>query len=228
MRSDQRHARIFGVLFIITFITSIPALALYQPVLDDPAGYIAGGGADSKIYLGVLLELLLIIANVGTAVVLYPIVRRQSEALSIGYVTARVMESVFIAAGVLFVLGIVTLRHDDPGASALAVSLAALKDWTFLLGPGFVVGWGNGLILGYLMLTSRLVPRGMAILGLVGGSLIILSGIGVLFDVFDAGGTVQALATIPEFIWELSLGIYCAVKGFKRDSPILAPAAAAA
>ena len=222
MAADQRTARIFGILFIITFVTSIPALALFQPVLDDPAGYIAGGGHDSKIYLGVLLELLLIIANVATAVVLYPIVRRQNEILSIGYVAARVMESVFIAAGILFVLGIVTLRHDDPSASALAVSLAALKDWTFLLGPGFVVGWGNGLILGYLMYASRLVPRKMAVLGLIGGPLIILSGVGVLFDVWDAGGTVQALATIPEFVWELSLGVYCAVKGFRRDAPILA------
>jgi len=221
MEHDQRNARIFGVLFIVTFITSIPALALYQPVLDDPAAYIAGGGHDSKIYLGVLLELLLIIANVGTAVVVYPILRRQNEALSLGYVAARLMESMFIAAGILFVLGIVSLRQDNPDASALGVSLAALKDWTFLLGPGFIVGWGNGLILGYLMYSSRLVPRGMAMLGLIGGPLIILSGIGVLFDVWNAGGTVQALATIPEFIWELSLGIYCAVKGFKRDAPIL-------
>ena len=223
-KSDQRNARIFGVLFLITFVTSIPALALFQPVLDDPAAYIAGGGKDSQIYLGVLLELLLIIANIGTAVVVYPILRRQNEILSLGYVAARLVECMFIAAGIIFVLGIVSLRQDDPSASALAVSLAALKDWTFLLGPGFIVGWGNGLILGYLMYSSRLVPRGMAMLGLIGGPLIILSGIGVLFDVWDAGGTVQALATIPEFLWELSLGIYCTVKGFKRDSPILSRA----
>ena len=224
MGADQRNARIFGVLFIVTFITSIPALALFQPVLDDPAAYIAGGGKDIQIYLGALLELLLIIANVGTAVVLYPIVRRQSEALSLGYVTARLLECVFIAVGILCVLGIVSLRNDSPDASTLAVSLAALKDWTFLLGPGFVVGWGNGLILGYLMYRSRLVPRGMAILGLIGGPLIILSGVGVLFGAWDAGSPVQGLATIPEFLWELSLGVFCAVKGFRRDSPILAPA----
>jgi hypothetical protein len=221
MVQDQRNARIFGVLFIVTFVTSIPALALFQPVLDDPAAYIAGGGKDSQIYLGVLLELLLIIANIGTAVVLYPIVRRQNEMLSLAYVTARLMECVFIAAGILCVLAIVSLGQDDPDASALAVSLAAIKDWTFLLGPGFVVGWGNGLILGYLMYSSGLVPRRMAMLGLIGGPLIILSGIGVLFDVWDAGGPVQSLATIPEFLWELSLGVYCAVKGFRRDAPIL-------
>lgn len=225
MAVDQKHARIFGVLFLITFVTSIPALALYQPVLDDPAGYVAGGGKDAEIYLAVLLELLLIIANVGTAVVLYPIVRRQSEGLSIGYVTARLVECTFIAAGIVCVLGIVSLRQDSPDASALAVSLAALKDWTFLLGPGFIVGWGNGLILGYLMYSSRLVPRGMAWLGLIGGPLIILSGIGVLFDLWNAGGPVQGLATIPEFLWELSLGIYCTVKGFRSDAPILQPAA---
>jgi hypothetical protein len=221
MNSDQRNARIFGVLFLITFVTSIPALALYQPVLDDPAGYIAGGGEDSQIYLGVLLELLLIIANIGTAVVLFPIVRRQNEILALGYVTARIAECVFIAAGILCVLGIVSLREDDPGAASLAVSLAAIKDWTFLLGPGFIVGWGNGLILGYLMYRSELVPRWMAWLGLVGGRLIVLSGIGVLFDWWDAGGTVQSLATIPEFLWELSLGIYAAVRGFRPSSPIL-------
>ena len=88
MNDDQRHGRIFGVLFILTFVTSIGALALFQPVLDDPVGYIAGGGKDGQIYLGAFLELLLIIANVGTAVVLYPIVRRQNELLAIGYVAA--------------------------------------------------------------------------------------------------------------------------------------------
>jgi Domain of unknown function (DUF4386) len=227
MDEDQRNARIFGVLFTITFLTSIPALALYQPVLDDPARYIAGGGEDNQIYLGVLLELLLIIANIGTAVVVFPILRRQNEVLALGYVTARIVECVFIAAGILTVLGIVSLRQDNPGAASLAVSLAAIKDWTFLLGPGFIVGWGNGLLLAYLMSRSGLVPRGMAVLGLIGGTLIILSGIGVLFGLWDAGGTVQTLATIPEFLWELSLGIYAAVWGFRRDSPILSPAARA-
>lgn len=168
MDPDQRHARIFGVLFILTFITSIGALALFQPVLDDPAGYIAGDGNDNQIYLGAFLELLLIISNVGTAVVLYPIARRQNEALAIGYVAARIIECVFIAAGVILVLGVVGLRHDLPGADEAAFTLAALKDWTFLLGPGLIVPWGNGLILGYLMYSSGLVPRRMARFGMIG------------------------------------------------------------
>ena len=225
MAEDQRNARIFGVLFIITFLTSIPALALFQPVLDDPAAYIAGDGKDSQIYLGAFLELLLIIANVGTAVVLYPIVRRQNELLAISYVAARVIECVFIAGGIIFVLGVVSLRKDSPDAADLAVSLAALKDWTFLFGPGFIVPFGNGLILGYLMYTSGLVPRRMAWLGLIGGPLLLFSSIGTLFDWWDAGSTVPALLVIPEFLWELSLGIYAAVWGFRRDAPILSAGA---
>ena len=220
MNDDQRHARIFGVLFIITFITSIGALALFQPVLDDPVGYIAGGGKDNQIYLGAFLELLLIISNVGTAVVLYPIARRQNEALAIGYVAARIIECVFIAAGIVFVLGVVSLRHDLTGADEVAFTLAALKDWTFLFGPGLIVPWGNGLILGYLMYKSGLVPRRMAWLGLIGGPLLLFGNFGVLFDWWEQTGPVSLLV-IPEFIWEAFLGIYCAIWGFRRDSPIL-------
>jgi Domain of unknown function (DUF4386) len=220
---DQKRARVFGVLYLVTFITSIPALVLYQPVLDHPIGYIAGAGQNNRILLGVLLELLLIIANIGTAVVIFPIVRRQSEELALGYVTARLFECAFILVGIVAVLGIVTLQKEVAGAAegSVAYTLAAIKDWTFLLGPGWVVGWGNGLILGYLMYRSGLVPRKMTWLGLVGGPLIILSGTLVLFDVADPGGTLQGLATIPEGLWELSLGVYCTVKGFRPSSPIL-------
>ena len=223
MVDDQRHGHIFGVLFIITFITSISALALFQSVLDDPAAYIAGGGKDNQIYLGAFLEFLLVLANVGSAVVLYPIARRQNEALAIGYVAARIIESVFIAAGIVLVLGVVSLRQDSPDAADLAVSLAALKDWTFLFGPGFIVPFGNGLILGYLMYTSGLVPRRMAWFGLIGGPLLLISSIGTLFQWWDAGTTIPAILVIPEFIWEAFLGIYCAGWGFKSDSPILSP-----
>jgi hypothetical protein len=170
-----------------------------------------------------LLELLLIVANIGTAVVLYPVARRQSEELALGYVTARLFECTFILVGIVPVLGIVTLQQQAAGAAegSIAYTLAAIKDWTFWLGPGWVVGWGNGLILGYLMYRSGLVPRWMAWLGLVGGPLNILSGTLVMFGVADPGGTLQGLATIPEGLWELSLGIYCTVWGFRRSSPIL-------
>ena len=224
MSVDQKRARWFGVLYLITFVTSIPALALYQPVLDDPVGYITGAGHDTQILFAALLELLLIIANIGTAVVIFPIARRQNEELALGYVTARVIECTFILAGIISVLGIITLRNQVAGASegTIAYTLAAIKDWTFLLGPGCVVGWGNGLILGYLMYRSELVPRGAAWLGLIGGPLIILSGTIVVFGGGHPSGSLQGLATIPEAAWELFLGVYCTIWGFRRDAPILA------
>jgi hypothetical protein len=208
------------VLFLITFVTSIPALYLFQPVLGNPEEYIAGAGADNRILLGALLELLLIVANVGTAVALFPILKRQSELLTVGYLTARVVECTFIAIGLLSVLAVVSLRHAPAGAEngALAFTLAASKDWTFLLGPGFIVGLGNGLTLGYLMYRSGLVPRRMAILGLIGGPLICASGAAVLLGGLDEGGLGHGVATIPEFLWELSLGVYLTVKGFKPSA----------
>jgi hypothetical protein len=224
MADDQRHGRIFGVLMILTFVTSILAYILFQDILDDPAAYIAEDGKDNVMYLAVLLEFFLILANVGTAVVLYPIAKRQNQALAIGYVAARIIESVFIAAGTIFILGVISLRQDSPDAADLAVSLAALKDWTFLFGPGFIVPFGNGLILGYLMYRSGLVPRRMAWLGLIGGPLLFVSSTGDLFEWWETGSTIPGLAVIPEFIWEAFLGIYCAIWGFRKDSPILRPA----
>jgi hypothetical protein len=227
---DQKRARVFGVLYLITYVTSIPALALYQPVLDHPVAYVAGAGHDTQVLVGALLELLLIIANIGTAVVIFPIVRRMNEDLALGSVTARIVECTFILVGILSVLGIVTLRNEVAGPSegTVAYTLAAIKDWTFLLGPGWVVGWGNGLILGYLMYRSELVPRQAAWLGLIGGPLLIVTGTAIMFtgnDPSDALRSLQGLATIPEFLWELFLGVYCTFKGFRPSSPILQPGA---
>jgi hypothetical protein len=215
---SQRIARIFGLLYLITIVTSIPALILFQPVLDDPVGYVANGGSDNRIFFGALLELLLIIANIGTAVVIYPIVKRQNHILALGYVTARIVECTFILVGILAVLSIVTLSQQDAGGNegAIAYTLAALKDWTFLLGPGWVVGWGNGLILGYLMYASGLMPRWLATFGLVGGPLIVLTGTLVMFGVDRPSGPLQGVATIPEFIWELGLSFYPLIWGFRR------------
>ena len=230
MSLDQKRARVFGVLYLITFVTSIPALLLYEPVLRDPVSYIAGAGHDNRILFGAFLELLLIIANIGTAVVIVPIVRRQSEELAIGYVTARIFECTFILVGIISVLGIITLRNQVAGASegTVAYTLAAIKDWTFLLGPGWMVGWGNGLILGYLMYRTGLVPPRAAWLGLVGGPLIIITGTAIMFGGNHPGSTLhslQGIATAPEFVWELFLGVYCTIWGFRRDSPILSRSA---
>jgi Domain of unknown function (DUF4386) len=147
------------------------------------------------------------------------ILRRQNGILALGYVTAPIAKCIFVAVGILAVLTVVTLGEQRSGVDAgeIAYALAALKDWTFILGPGFVVGVGNGLLLGYLMYQSALVPRSLASLGLIGGPLICASGVAVIFGVFDQGGTGQAIATIPEFIWELGLGLWLTFKGEQHD-----------
>jgi hypothetical protein len=223
--NPQKIARVTGVLFLITFITSIPpVLFLYGPLLDDPRYILGGGAADNGLAFGALLELILIVANIGTAVVLYPVVKRVNEILALGFVTARVVECAFIAVGTLSVLSLVTLRQEaaagaDAGSLVTAgKSLVALHDWTFLLGPGFVVGIGNGLILGYLMYRSGLVPRGMAILGLIAGPVLLARFVGILFGVFEPGSVLGSIMVVLEFIWELSLGIWLILKGFNPSA----------
>jgi hypothetical protein len=223
--NPQQIARVTGVLFLITYITSIPpVLFLYGPLLDDPRYILGGGAADNGASLGALLELILIIANIGTAVVLYPVAKRVNEILALGFVTARVIESAFIAVGILSILSLVTLRQEaaagaDAGSLlAVGASLVALHDWTFLLGPGFVVGIGNGLILGYLMYRSGLVPRRMALLGLIAGPVLLARFVAILFGIFEPMSVLGSLMVVPEFLWELSLGIWLIVKGFDASA----------
>ena len=222
--AQQQRARIFGVLFALTFITAIAGLILYDPVLND-ADYILGDGADTRVQLGALFEILLAITNIGTAVVLWPIVKRQSETLALSYVASRIVESVLIVVGLISLLSVVTLRDDFAGTGADAgsltiagESLVAIHDMTFLLGPGFCVGV-NGLVLGYLFYRSGLVPRPIAMFGLIGGPLIFASATAVLFGVYEQDGA-HFLFSIPEIIFEFSITVYTLVKGF-RPCPIL-------
>lgn len=228
----QRTARTFGWLFIATFATGIAARFLFVDGLGatwQDMRFIPGAGSDTSLKLGGILEFLLIIANIGTAVVLYPIVKRQSEKVALGYVTARVVECTFILVGLVSLVSLLTVREGLAGATgaeaaslvATGSSLVSTYEWAFLFGPGLVVGFGNGLMLGYLMYRSGLMPRPMALLGLIGGPMLIVSFGLILFGVYENGSGPSALMAAPEIVWEASLGIYAAWKGF-RKSPITA------
>jgi hypothetical protein len=223
MDSTRKTALAVGVLFILTFITSIGAVIAYGPVLSD-SNYITGAGADTRVFLGAFLELFLIITNIGCAIVLFPLLKRVNEGIALGYVAARLVECTFILVGILSVLAIVTLRQGAAGADAgslvlIGKALHAIKDWTFLLGPGFTDGIGTGLMLGYLMYRSGLVSQRMALFGVVGGPLLAASGIAVLFGAIPQGSPVQSIMTIPEIVWEAFLGLWLTFKGFS-PSPI--------
>lgn len=225
--ADQRTARIAGLWFIATFVFSIPALLLYDPALND-ADYILGNGLDARISLGAFLEVLVVIANIATAVVLFPVLKRTSESVALGYVASRTVESTLIVMGLISLMSVVTLRDDlaaaAGGSGSLDVAghtLVAVHDWTFLLGPQFCAGFGNGLLLGYLMYRSALVPRPMAMLGLIGGPLAFIGGVFVLFGAFDQPSGPLFAFTAVEIVWELSLGLYLTFKGFRRTDPAL-------
>lgn len=232
MDAMRKTALVVGVLFILTFVTSIAGVIAYGSILSDPA-YIVGPGPDTRVFVGAFLELMLIITNIGCAVVLFPLLKRQNEGLALGYVTARLVECGFIAVGVLSLLTVTTLRLDTTSANAASLvpigkSLVAMRDWTFLLGPGFADGIGTGLILGWLMYRSGLVSRRMAMIGVVGGAMLATSGAAVLLGIIPRGGTVQGILTIPEIIWEAFLGLWLTFKGFQRAAPIMVAAAGVA
>jgi hypothetical protein len=219
--SPRRLAAAAGTLYLITHVTSIVALALYAPVLDD-AGYITGAGADTRVLWAAFLEAVCGVAIVGTAVMLFPIVRRQHEGLALGYAGLRTLEAAIIAAGIIPLLAVVTLRQDLAGAAGtdpatlttVGSALVAVHDWTFLLGPNLVLGV-NTVLMAYLMYRSGLVPRFIGVLGLVGGPLIFVSGTAVLFGLYEQVSVLGMVTALPVFAWEICLAVRLVTKGFR-------------
>lgn len=225
----RKIAVIAGSFFIVAAIAAIAGLALYDPVLHDP-NYITGSGADARVFLGAFFEIILVIAVIGTAVTLFPVVKRQNEGVALGYVCGRVLEATVIVVGIINLLSVVTLRQQLAGATgtdavALVVagkSLVAVHDWTFLFGPNFALGV-NTLLLAYLMYRSALVPRAIAVLGLVGGPIIFASATAVMFGVYRQVSPWGAITAVPVFAWETTLAVWLIARGFK-PSPITQPA----
>src|SRR3954453_14009157 len=184
MDAERKTALTVGVLFVLTLAFAIPGVLAYGPVLNDP-NYVLGPGAGLSVSVGAFFEILTVIANIATAMVLFPLLRRQSETLALSYVAARFIEGALIVIGMLSLLAVETLRQDgataDPDSLLVASqALVAVHNWTFLLGPGFMSGLGNGLLLGYLMYRSGLLSRRLTVFGLVGGPLVMASGIAIL------------------------------------------------
>ena len=230
MDAMRKTALVAGVFYLITFISSIPAVFLLGPVLNEP-DYIVSAGADTRVTLGAFLDLVNALACIGTAVALFTVVRRQHEGFALGFVTARVMEAAIIVIGVVSLLAVVTLRQagavgaDAATLVAVGRALVAIRDWTFLLGPSLIPGV-NALLLGYPLYRSGLVPRVIPALGLVGAPLLITSATATMFGINEPISVWSAIAVAPIFVWELSLGVYLVVKGFKpAASAALTPAA---
>jgi hypothetical protein len=218
--SFRRYALVAGLLYLITFAASIPAALLIAPVLTDP-DYILGPGRDPQVLVGCLLDMVNALACIGTAVALFPVVKRQNEGLALGFVTSRTFEAAVIVIGVVSLLAIVTLRQDlgstaGEDRSALVTvgsALVAVRNWTFLLGPSLMPAF-NALLLGWLLYRSRLVPRVIPLLGLIGAPLLLASDLAQYFGITSQVSLVSGIAVVPIFVWELWLGLWLTFRGF--------------
>jgi hypothetical protein len=226
----RNNARAAGIFYLVTFAASIPALLLIGPVLDNP-DYITSAGQDTRVLWGCFLDFVNALAGVGSAVAVFSVVKRQNESLALGFVTSRMVEAAVIMTGVVSLLAIVTMRQDLAGTAAPASlattgqALVAVRDWTFLFGPGFMAAI-NAILFGTLMYKSRLVPRIIPTMGLIGAPLLLTANILTVLGHNSQMSGWSMLATLPVAAWELSVGVWMTVKGFK-PSPITATAVSA-
>ena len=216
MASHRKISLAAGLLYLLTMV-SIPTLALYSQVKG--ANYILGAGPDTAAIIGGISEVIVALAGIGTAVVLFPVLKKQNEGLALGLVASRVLEASTLFVGVAFILSIVTLRQVGAGADALVAShtLSALYDRIFLLGGSFMPAICD-LLLGFLLYKSRLVPRALSLIGIVGGPVLIAGYLAVLFGLIGRVAPLAALSALPVFLFELSLGIWLIVKGFNPSA----------
>jgi hypothetical protein len=213
MSSLRKTSLVAGVLYLLTFV-SIPTLALYGSV--HGANYITGPGPDTAVIIGGILEIIVALCGIGTAVVLYPVLRKQHESAALGLVAARVLESGTIFVGVAFLLSVVTLRQAGSGTGALVTShaLVALYDRIFLLGQSFMPAICD-MLLGFMLYRSRLVPRALCLIGIVGAVPLIAGYIAMLFGLIGQHSALAGLSAVLVAVFEFSLGIYLVVKGFR-------------
>ena len=213
MTSTRKTSLVAGAFYLLTFV-SIPILFLYTGVRG--ADFIVGSGPDTPVFVGSILEIIVALAGIGTAVALYPVVKRQNEGVALGLVAVRTLEGGAIFAGVFTLLAIVSLRQSGAGAAELATgqTLVALHDWTFTLSQSLLPAV-NALLLGSLLYQSRLVPRILPVLAFIGAPLLVASTMATLFGANEYGSGLSGLMTLPIALWEFSLGVYLVVKGFR-------------
>ncbi|MGN6754323.1 MAG: DUF4386 domain-containing protein [Intrasporangium sp.] len=224
----RRTAFIAGALYLITFLTSVPTLALYRPV-QDHADFVLGAGSAAGVLAGASLEVLLAVSCVGTAAVLFPVARRQSETAALGFLASRLVEGGLVLVGVASLLSIISLRTDagtaDPASLVTASQvLVALYNRVFLLSQSLMPAF-SALCLGWVMYRSGLVPRPIPLLGLLGAPLLLASDAAILWGTYGPQSPLAVLAALPVALWELAFGVWLLARGFTQAPRIGAPAA---
>jgi uncharacterized protein DUF4386 len=220
MTSFRKTALVGGILYLVTFIGSIPAALLVLPATDP--GYVTSAGADQQVTVGLVLELVNVFAAIGCAVALFSVIRREHEGLAVGYLATRTFEGVTITVGVLSLLALVTLRQNGAASGdatsfvPVSSALVAIRQWAMMIGPN-MAGF-NALMLGTALYRARLVPRALPALGIIGAPILITFVVGSILGLTGPGTVFHGIAVAPFFIWELVLGLWLTFKGFNESS----------
>jgi len=230
MDTMRKTARVAGVLYLLTYASSIPAALLLGNTLGNP-DYILGAGADGQVRLAALFDIINGLTAIGTAVALFSVLKRQHEGLAIGFVAARIFEAAILFVGVLSVMSIATLRETGAATTEPAALVAVGQAFTTLYQVAFVLGTGipalNAFLLGWLLFRSGLVPRAIPVLGLIGAPMFTSFIVGYIFGVTEPGTPWHGIAVAPIFFWELAVGLWLTFKGFRKEAPLMLEAAAA-
>jgi hypothetical protein len=219
INSNRKISLSAGILYILTFV-SIPTLSLYIPIHDPD--YLLNHVSDTPVIIGAILEIIVALTGIGTAIVLYPVLKKQSESMSIGLVSARILEAATIFIGVMCLLTAVSLHHTSPGSESLITgrTLVTMYDRIFTIGQSFMPAIDD-VLLGFMLYKSKLIPRGLALIGIVGGPILLTGTFSVLFGVIGLRDPLAAMTAIPVAVFEFSLGVYLMLKGFKSNSNVL-------
>ena len=218
MTATRKTSLTAGILYLLTFI-SIPTLSLYHEIHQP--NFITSSAPSSDVVLGGILELLMALACIGTALAFYPVLKKQNESLALGFVAARVLEATLIFAGVASLLTVLNLRALGADAQVVSRGLVMLYDRLFLISQSFIPAV-NALLLGTLLYQTRLVPRILPIIGIIGAFTLVAGDVAVLYGIFDQRAPIAGLSAVPIALWEFSLGLYLTFKGFKENDLILA------
>jgi hypothetical protein len=217
MTASRKTSLTAGILYLLTFI-SIPTLSLYHEI--HRPNFVLGSAPSTDVVLGGILELVMALACIGTALAFYPVLKKQNEMLALGFVAARILEAALIFAGVASLLTVLNLRTLGAEAQVMSRGLVMLYDRLFLISQSFIPAV-NGLLLGSLLYQTRLVPRILPIIGIIGAFTLVAGDVAVLYGVYDQHAPIAGLSAVPIALWEFSLGIYLTFKGFKENAVIL-------
>ncbi len=215
LRLPRKTAFWAGFFYILTFV-SIPASLLYQPI--HKANYLLNNTDDKRVVIGGILEIIVALSGIITAIILYSVLKKQNETLALGLVAARILEAATIFVGVAFLLGAVTVHQQEIGEDGLIMGRAfvALYDRIFVLGQGFMPAIDD-ILLGVLVYQSRLVPRWLSVIGIVGALPLFAGYFALMFGFIDRSSPLTGVSAIMVAFFEFTLGIYLLIKGIRKS-----------